>query len=147
MEAFVSESNLIEGITREPTQEEIAAHISLLAMPMVKIEMLQQFVSVVQPNAVIRDHPSLNVRVGKHVAPRGGVEVVQALDGLLAHAGHREPWATHKRYEWLHPFTDGNGRSGRALWLWQMKHYGHLDRALALGFLHAFYYQTLEQGL
>jgi hypothetical protein len=35
------------------------------------------------------------------------------------------------------PTTDGNGRSGRALWLWCMR-----GRA-PLGFLHQFYYQTL----
>lgn len=47
------------------------------------------------------------------------------------------PFTTHLRYESIHPFSDGNGRSGRALWLWQMK-----GRA-PLGFLHQFYYQTL----
>ena len=44
---------------------------------------------------------------------------------------------THVRYELLHPFLDGNGRSGRALWLWLMGQ-------APLGFLHTFYYQTLS---
>ena len=39
-----------------------------------------------------------------------------------------------------HPFTDGNGRSGRALWLWQMNNHA------PFGFLHTFYYQTLENS-
>ena len=50
-------------------------------------------------------------------------------------------WQTHNDYENLHPFTDGNGRSGRMLWAWQMR---NDDDAMARGFLHTFYYQTLS---
>lgn len=43
--------------------------------------------------------------------------------------------------------TDGNGRSGRALWAWMMLcrggSYGRA-KVIELGFLHTFYYQTLE---
>lgn len=47
------------------------------------------------------------------------------------------PWEVHIAYEMLHPFTDGNGRSGRMLWAWQMRNF-------PLDFLHTFYYQTLN---
>ena len=46
------------------------------------------------------------------------------------------------RYETLHPFMDGNGRSGRILWAWQMIEH-NIAPGLSLGFLHAYYYQTL----
>ena len=39
---------------------------------------------------------------------------------------------------------DGNGRSGRALWLWQMVNQHNYD--MRLGFLHLWYYQSLQAG-
>lgn len=66
------------------------------------------------------------------------------LEKLLDEKAH--PYHIHVDYENLHPFTDGNGRSGRALWLRRMKDLGENSfyQALDLGFLHTFYYQTLK---
>lgn len=57
-------------------------------------------------------------------------------------SGRDGAYRCHVVYETLHPFTDGNGRSGRAVWLRQM---GWIVRA-PLGFLHHFYYQTLQNS-
>ena len=51
-----------------------------------------------------------------------------------------DAWNAHVRYESIHPFTDGNGRSGRVIYRWQVRSPLMAD----LGFLHAFYYQTLR---
>lgn len=48
-----------------------------------------------------------------------------------------KPFTFHKRYENIHPFADLNGRTGRAIWLHQM-------RDAPLGFLHTWYYQSLS---
>lgn len=145
--SFVRESNLIERIAREPILEEVAATQIITALTDVRVEDVQRFVSVCQPDAVLRQDRGQDVRVGHYVAPPGGQHIYVRLQELLAHAsqGSLTPWRLHVAYEMLHPFTDGNGRSGRALWLWRMIR--HRDRRAELGFLHAFYYQTLEQPL
>lgn len=140
---FVKESNRIEGIDRHPLRAEIHAHESLIHGDRVSVEDLEAFVQFVQPGAVIRDAGQC-VSVGSHVPPPGGPGIVYALQELLHDISEDNTYETHCEYEKLHPFTDGNGRSGRALWLWQMRMHRPWD--IKLGFLHAFYYQTLERS-
>ncbi len=143
LEDFVRESNRIEGIHRDPTQEEIVAHEVLLANKEVTVKDLEAFVSIIQPKtrwtsaAILRNKVGLDVRVGNHYPPSGGPEVEHRLIQLLRQIIRSNSFETHIAYEQLHPFTDGNGRSGRALWLWQV------GGEASIGFLHSFYYQTL----
>lgn len=139
----VRESNRIEGILKDPTPTEIAEHERFVALERITINELEHFVKIYQPNAVIRDRSGLDVSVGGHIPPRGGANVRILLDALLFEiaAERLDAWQAHVKYEALHPFTDGNGRSGRALWYWMMVGDGRAN----LGFLHAFYYQTLQR--
>lgn len=132
---FVTESNKIEGIVRNPTNQEIDELERFLAIKDMEIDELIKFVSVYEPNARMRDTYGLNVRVGSYYPPFGGPEIRAELDDILKR--EYDAYELHCAYESLHPFTDCNGRSGRALWAW--KH-----RKLELGFLHSFYYQTLN---
>lgn len=140
IEAFVRESNSIEGIYRKPTKEEIDATIDFLALSEPGVLDVENLVSVYQPGARLRLSPHMNVRVGGYVAPQGGPEIGARLAEIMSSLPHSDPWETHLAYERLHPFTDGNGRSGRAVWAWQMV---RRREGLSLGFLHRFYYQTL----
>lgn len=142
---LIRESNRIEGIHRDPTDAEVQEFERFLTIDDVTIDQLKAFISVYQPNARLRDRPGLDVRVGNYYPPRGGVAIPHLLGSLLY--GIRKglsPWEAHCRYETIHPFTDGNGRSGRMLWYWQMANSGNWARASGLGFLHSFYYQTLN---
>lgn len=138
---FVKESNRIEGIHRLPTAAEIDEHDRFVALPVITVADLEQFVSAYQPDAKLRTDPDVVVSVGGHIPPEGGMGVVYALEKLLEDIEGMTPYQAHVAYEALHPFTDGNGRSGRALWAW------HMIETLGeypLGFLHHFYYQSLD---
>lgn len=144
LEFFVRESNRIEGIHKINIEREIEAHERLLSLDSVTIGDLLVFVEAVQPGAVPRFTQGRDVRVGEYFPPKGGPHVLADLGAILdcANEGAKYPYEIHIAYEKLHPFTDGNGRSGRALWLWCM---GGIENA-PLGFLHHFYYQTLQQS-
>lgn len=144
LRVFVRESNRIEGIHRPPTKRELKAHADLLDLPELTVMQVAQFVAAVQPGAELRIREGMNVRVGNHRPPPGGSAIGFTLRGLLIDANERnEPYAIHQAYEQLHPFMDGNGRSGRAIWLWQMLNQHGAGHALRMGFLHLFYYQAL----
>jgi Fic family protein len=143
--AFVRESNMIEGILRDPTDAEIAATERFMALFQVHATTLGDFQSVVAPGKPLRECEGMDVRVGNYIAPPGGPNIVRRLQAICRRANSGEhPWKVHCAFETLHPYLDGNGRTGRALWAWQM--YGRGHNPFALGFLHRFYYQTLEHS-
>lgn len=142
---FIRESNRIEGIVREPTAREIQAHAEFLELPEVRVPEMECFVRDVAGRP-LRDRIGMDVRVGRHTPPPGGPEIRSELSDLLAAVMCDEydgnPWAAHVDYERLHPFMDGNGRSGRVLWAWMRQREGR--DPFVLGFLHAAYYEALE---
>ena len=142
IQKFVTESNRIENIHREPTPEELDAHQKILDHPQpLSVQALEVFVATIQPGAVLRDRQGLDVRVGSHIPPKGGPDIATRLDELLKRID-LSAYERHCLYEELHPFLDGNGRSGRVVWLKDM---GGV-RSAPLGFLHHWYYQSLENS-
>lgn len=146
--AFVRESNAIEGITRDPTPQEIDATIAFLSSPLT-FEGVIALQAVYAPRKPIRGVAGMNVRVGSYVAPQGGPDIIAELRKLIKRvisvARNRLTTAFYNRhveFETLHPFMDGNGRTGRALWAWHMLSQG--QNPFSLPFLHRWYYQSLE---
>lgn len=159
---FVKESNRIEAIHREPTDAEMEEFDRFLHLDKITIKDLKKFVSIYAPDHVLRDKKSLNVRIGAKripminskgkvefaiwggtLAPFGGKDIPLKLQSILDAMEQEGTYKTHVAFELLHPFTDGNGRSGRAIWAWQMyKKNGCLPD---IGFLHSYYYQSLAK--
>lgn len=139
---FVAESNRIEGIVRPPTEKELSITQFFVTGAKPTIESLSELAKVYAgERAQLRIRDDMNVRVGNYYPPRGGPHIRAKLQNLLERIEDSDPQSFHVQYESLHPFIDGNGRTGRALWAWQM--YRQQPEMLDLNFLHAFYYQTL----
>lgn len=143
---FLKESNAIENIHREPTQHEVYMTDAFLASKLVTTKKLCALVDVYQLGAKLRIAPGMNVSIGGRMCPYGGPGVGYVLDELLdtINDGKLTPYEAHIYYERLHPFTDGNGRTGRALWLWMMEREANQSVA-PLGFLQTIYYQMLSE--
>lgn len=70
---------------------------------------------------------TIAVRVGRHVPP-AAAEVSGLMFELLEWWNGRSAELSpvlssailHYQFEWIHPFADGNGRTGRALALWEL---------------------------
>ena len=137
---FVTESNGIEGIPYI-TRPEVDSTIRFLDLPKVTLMDIYNLVGFYQREALLREKFGMNVKVGNHTPPLGGPGIVTDLKALLAKLLDDTPYNNHIKYEKLHPFTDGNGRSGRALWLWQMI---RCEGTYSLKFLQQWNYQSLR---
>lgn len=138
---FVEESNAIEDIVRGPTVAEVQEHTRFVMLPEITIEEIERFVSVYEPEAKLRDQFGMDVVVGKHKPPIGNPNMRIILSDLISGINNINIYRFHNLYETLHPFTDCNGRSGRAIWAWMMF---NEYRTHPESFLHEYYYQSLN---
>ena len=146
---FVMESNRIEGIL-PTTQAEVDATTKLVSdTGVVGVRELEQYIEIIAPHAQLRDKIGLDVQISDYRPTLGGPHVRDTLVRILKFMGLSSndlinSYLLHKEYENLHPWTDGNGRSGRALWLRQIYWNDNATFRLVmkLGFLHIWYYHS-----
>lgn len=149
MKDFVIESWGIEGVVLTDDSPKlgvfVALHRDFITDNTLTVPVLASLAAAFTKGyGRLRDQAGMDVRVGSHAPLKGGNEVSLKLAALCAGADGLTPYELHQRFEQLHPFLDGNGRVGRLLWLYSMVRHGQHGRALALGFLHNWYYQSLD---
>lgn len=148
---FIIESNQIEGVSRK-SNEEFNAYWKLLSLHQIDIPAILEladslYLSGKKELGLLRDATGRNVQVGHYHPPPGGPGIRDELNNLLDNIRESPPEISphemHCWYETLHPLMDGNGRTGRALWLWMHLRQGtYIER----GFLVQFYYETLANS-
>lgn len=143
-EDFQKESNLIEWITRV-TKEQVQALMDFVELDEINDEDILTLALRLQPKRMKKPHlrykSGMNVIVGTYYPPLGGPEIKAKLYTLLKSAHKTPSFKLHLDYESLHPLTDGNGRTGRALWLW--KRIREIEKLPTFTFLCSWYYQSL----
>jgi hypothetical protein len=116
----------LAGITREPTEAEVSAHRGLLAINALRVENLELFVHHIAPGASLRTISDTGRPVEvPNVDLRADLSTIVAAARLKS----ASPDRLHRVYRMLHPFTDANGRCGRALWMWQVMRGSRRDLA------------------
>ena len=116
-------SSAIEGV-HDPDQ--ILLHqqalINYLPRPMDQQSLLSLHLEIMrgQPHSQPGQYRTVQVRIGQHLPPGPGL-VPSLMQELLDFATQQHPnpvahaaWA-HLQFETVHPFADGNGRTGRAI--------------------------------
>ena len=147
---FIIESEAIENrdwntFTKSYKNDLINEYLRFLSLDSVQVEDLQKFVRLTA-DAPLRESTAVpNVQVHDHVCPPSGPWIRESLNTLLDTI--MSPVNTHLEYLRLHPFVDGNGRSGRVFLFWhvlQTDDAAWFLKALeSLSFLQVWYYMTL----
>jgi Fic family protein len=154
MRERIRESNLIEGITdpRE-VEQSLKAWELLMEQPCLDHDVIREVQRIVTANqrnlrddqrGAYRDVSHTNVRVGSYRPPTWD-KVAALMHYWVRDLDNRSPWINHVIYESVHPFADGNGRTGR-LFMWRQQVREGEQPRLFRAANRFDYYDELERG-
>ena len=162
LKKFVMQSYLIEGIhlvAKSELEREVKLHKELFEKLDIALDKKSRTIAfnalcnftknayLVERDGILRNKKGMDVRVGDFYPPKGGKEIkiklLELLEKVLTETHtNRAVYETHRKFENLHPFYDGNGRSGRALAYWMTQDKEIFD--VPFSFLHRWYYWSLQ---
>lgn len=127
LKELIKQSNLIEGIDDpKEIKQSMYAWDYLIEQPdlshsvickVQKVITLHQAELMPHHRGYYRDMAQINVQVGRYTPPTYA-EVPALMEHWVAEYSQMTPWEAHVEFERIHPFVDGNGRTGRMLMWW-----------------------------
>lgn len=128
----IRHSNLIEGINdRHEDKLSLYAWHWLEKQETITQPVLLELHRLITCNQLSKQesghYRDIMVTVGGHIAPAPLIAKVQIVDwmkDLMRDPASLDPRTMHIRFEKIHPFVDGNGRTGRMLMWWHERKLG-----------------------
>lgn len=132
MADHIRQSNLIENIDDpEEDRRSLAAWGWLIQQPKITQAVLLELHKRITANQLLKEdagfYRRVDVRVGAHYPPSPIIATAMIHNWLLDLTHHwkaLDPKEMHIAFEQIHPFVDGNGRTGRMLMWWHERKLG-----------------------
>lgn len=155
MKNYIHESNLIENIDdREEDERSLNAWLWLVEQP----ELSHSVICRLQKRITLRQHNLMPNQRGYYrgtagnnvnvtIGGKAGADfrmVPFLMDNWLLDFMKMDPVAAHMRFEKIHPFVDGNGRTGRMIMWWQQLQLGSKPVLFRNSEKHDIYYRLFD---